>query len=286
MNAMLRLPLPTAALLIGLTTSITAAQPASNPTTQSLPATTPPPAAVYPSGPLPPGVPQPGALPPGMVPPPNGFPPGAMPPGAFPPGVPPPGFVAPSQPQPSESSTGLKSYDQMFAEGQYAALIEKVNARLAEAKRKKQKISVGEHFAILRHKGESHLRLKSQHQAIAAFKDAAALEVADTYRAEPAAMVLLLQRSKQFAYSPRTGASKGQPIDVLADRKRALEALLGDELEAVRPKVAGKTPTALPQVLQMLEQTQNLRTIEMATTGGQAPQSVELLQPIGMQARF
>ena len=174
----------------------------------------------------------------------------------------------------------------MFAEGQYAALIEKVNARLAEAKRKKQKISVGEHFAILRHKGESHLRLKSQHQAIAAFKDAAALEVADMYRAEPAAMVLLLQRSKQFAYSPRSGASKGQPIDVLADRKRALDALLVDELEAVRPKVAGKTPTALPQVLQMLEQTQNLRTIEMATTGGQAPQSVELLQPIGMQARF
>ena len=203
-----------------------------------------------------------------MPPPPNGFPPGAVPAGAFPPGVPPPGFVPPPQPQPGENSTRLTSYEQMFAEGQYAALIEKVNAGLAEAKRKKQKLSVGEHFAILRHKGESHLRLKSQQQAIAAFKDAAALAVADTYRAEPAAMVLLLQRSKQFAYSPRSGASKGQPIDVLADRKRALEALLADELEAVRPKVAGKTPNTLPQVLQMLEQTQNLRTIEMATTGG------------------
>jgi hypothetical protein len=217
-------------------------------------------------------------------PPPYGLPPGPPPVAARgQPPSPPPGV-----PRPPADRETLRDLEQLLTDGQYRAVIEKADARLAERSPGHATGPIGyEQARLLLLKGEALLQLRQQAKAAEAFDRASKTLVTDL-RHEATAAALLIERSRNFGYAPRTrnaGATTADPIDVLTNRKRAMAALYRDELADVAPQVtAARPPRTLPQVFQVLKTTEPLRAVEHVATGG-TTESAALLEPVAEQAR-
>jgi hypothetical protein len=136
-------------------------------------------------------------------------------------------------------------------------------------------------------RADCHLRMKATSAAIAAFGQAAGLTDDPKKAAVAKTMPVLLRRSKNFEYTPTAG-KKGEgsaPIDVIEpkSRKKALQALLNDEMALVTPKVEkaldGKSLAAVAEALKSL---QGLDVLEQAAGGeGEAQQLVQDLRDRG-----
>ena len=121
-------------------------------------------------------------------------------------------------------------------------------------------------------RADAQLGMRIEPAAAKAFRDAAeatagSTDVRDTARA----MSLLMSRSERLAYTPRTGDATGRPIDIVTDRKTALESLLADELAAYEPKVrAAKESKNIAAVLETVKGVEPVAGLERAVTGSTA----------------
>ena len=118
-------------------------------------------------------------------------------------------------------------------------------------------------------RADAQLGMRIEPAAAKSFRDAAeaapsAVDVRDTGRA----MSLLMSRSERLVYTTRTGDAPGREIDIVNDRKSALEALLADELAAYEPKIrAAKEKKSIAEVLETVKGVEPIAAIERAATG-------------------
>jgi hypothetical protein len=120
-------------------------------------------------------------------------------------------------------------------------------------------------------RGEAQLGLRVQPAAAKSFRDAAETASRDEDRATARALAMLLAKSEDLVYTPRTGGASGasdRGIDILADRKAALAALLADELAAIEPKAQdAKGAKSIADVLAAAKAAAPVGELELAVTG-------------------
>jgi hypothetical protein len=118
-------------------------------------------------------------------------------------------------------------------------------------------------------RAEAQLGMRIEPAAARSFKEAAEAATRDEHRATGRAMALLIARSELLVYRPRTGEGAGRDIDIVADRKAALEALLADELALLEPRVArAKEKKKIADVLETAKAVEPVAELEFAATGG------------------
>ena len=155
---------------------------------------------------------------------------------------------------------------QMVAEKQFKRVLREV----ARAMQLKGDDAVGyERGELLLLRADAQLGMRIEPAAAKSFRDAAEVvtssaDVRDTGRA----MALLMSRSERLVYTPRTGDAVGREIDIVADRKAALAALLADEMAAFEPKVrAAKESKSIAAVLETVKAVEPVAALERAATG-------------------
>lgn len=139
----------------------------------------------------------------------------------------------------------------------------------------------GDKYALLMMRGECLLQLKDSATAIIAFDQAAA--AAGSLEQNEAARAIggLIRKSPGLAYTPRTGDNRA-PLDLtnLDARKRAMIALLDDELPAVAKQVnQALTAQTLPPILAVAPTLRDLHALEEAGTGDDK-RTIALVQPL------
>lgn len=118
-------------------------------------------------------------------------------------------------------------------------------------------------------RADAQLGMRIEPSAAKSFRDAAEApatspDVRDTGRA----MSLLMSRSERLVYTTRSGDAPGREIDIVNDRKAALEALLADELAAYEPKIrAAKEKKSIAEVLETVKGVEPIAAVERAATG-------------------
>ena len=118
-------------------------------------------------------------------------------------------------------------------------------------------------------RADAQLGMRIEPQAAKSFRDAADAATQDDDRATARAMSLLMSRCEQLVFTPRTGDAAGRPIDVVTDRRAALDALLADELATVEPRVRGaKEKKRIGDVLDAVKALEPVAYVERAATGG------------------
>jgi len=180
------------------------------------------------------------------------------------------------------SPTTLPSIDElqkMLDEKQYHPLVQQLSKLLAM----KQEATPGlDRARLLLLKGEAHLQLKDGGRSAAAFTDAAGVAKEPKDKARAIATAYLVKKSPAFEYKQQTGeGAKATPptkFDIVTDRNAAMEALLRDELETIRPRVerARESARTLPQLLDVLKMVEPLSATE-TTLRGEATESPKLL---------
>ena len=140
----------------------------------------------------------------------------------------------------------------------------------------KAKLSDADRAAILAEKGEAHLQLKQNPQAIDAYAKAAKLDPNPDYAATDNANALLARRSHNGQYAPRPpagGGAKPAAINILTGdgRREAFAALFADELAAAAPRFkAAESAQNIPQLIAAADLASSLRGLEVAATGTDA----------------
>lgn len=121
-------------------------------------------------------------------------------------------------------------------------------------------------------RADTQLAMRIEPAAVKSYRDAAEAATNEEHRAMARAMALLVLRSERLAYAPRTGEAAGRPpIDIVADRAAALDALLADEMAIVEPKVrAAKESKQIADVLETVRVVEPVAFIERAATGATA----------------
>ncbi|MDQ3440347.1 MAG: hypothetical protein M3478_08370 [Planctomycetota bacterium] len=118
-------------------------------------------------------------------------------------------------------------------------------------------------------RADAQLGMRIEPAAAKSYRDAA--EAATSYadvRDTARAMSLLMSRSERLAYTPRTGDAVGREIDIVSDRKAALDALLADELATYEPKVrSAKEKKSIAEVLETVKAVEPIAAVERAATG-------------------
>lgn len=184
--------------------------------------------------------------------------------------------VQPSAPAADDDGDARPSVEEiraLFDEGKYPETLRLLGRVLPL---KGRSANGYDRYELLTLKGETHLRMGSNSQAVAAFADAVeeAEEQGDRAKAAVAqATLALLKRAKGTDYIPRSGKAKGKPLDILdpAQRKPALEALYADERAAADGKIgAGLKARTLPPIATALEAAKALGMYELAATGENA----------------
>ncbi len=136
-------------------------------------------------------------------------------------------------------------------------------------------------YSLLMMRGECLVQLKDSQTAVIAF-DQAAIAAASLPQNEAArAMSLLLRKCPTLSYTPRTGDNK-TPLDLTDPnaRKRAMAALLADELPAVAARVnQAVTARTLPPILSVGPTLRDLHALEQVGTGDDK-QTLGLVQPL------
>jgi hypothetical protein len=117
-------------------------------------------------------------------------------------------------------------------------------------------------------RAEAQLGLRIEPAAAKSFRDAADVATTDEDRATARAMSLLMSKSNDLAYTPRTGDATDRTIDIVADRKSALAALLADETAALEPKARdAKDNKNIADVLEAAKAVTPVGDLEFAVTG-------------------
>jgi hypothetical protein len=143
-------------------------------------------------------------------------------------------------------------------------------------------------YELLMLRADAQLRMKAQAPAIQALDEAAKLAKAakdDKRLADARALVMLIRRSKQLAFTPKaavanktkggatTTTAAAAAIDIADPKQRpdALAALYEEEKITAAPKVqAAEKARTLPPVAAALKAIVPLRDLEIAATGGEA----------------
>lgn len=209
-------------------------------------------------------------------------------------------FAAPAAPARPPAAPGpagdvlptSEQLQQQLNEGKHQEVLRQV-AKLLAIRGERAKMYDRYELFVLR--GEAALRGKAIPMAAEAFAQAAqATEDADK-QAVARGTEILIRRSKPPGYVPKTAGATGgaagaapgaganvnaaarapraqpnQPIPLIeqADRKRAMAALLVDEMAAAGPKIKAATQArGLPPVVDAIKTVADLRAIEIAATG-------------------
>lgn len=183
--------------------------------------------------------------------------------------------AAPPAPMPT-----LKDLQEMMQEKEYRLCVQQI-ARLIRVPGAAEKYDLpGLHLM----RGECFIQLGDQMSAIAAYKLAAKSEKFEQ-TTEARAMVLLLTHSPKMTYQPTDAAAP--PIDVVTidSRKKALVALLEDEVAKIKPEVErvmkGKS---LKPTMNLLPRLIDLRALELFAAGRESTFAA-VLYPLGDHVR-
>ena len=206
-------------------------------------------------------------------------------------------------PSPDAQAVTVSELEQMLANKEYQQLVQLADKQLAILRKASPEAggTGSDQAKLLLLKGEAWLRLGNAAKAQTAFTDASATQVPEL-RDEAMAVALLLKRSKGMFYTPRTAAVRAgagaaakpstavpatapAQLNVVGDRRAAMEALFRDELgEATSKLKSTRKLRNLQQVFQALSAAQSLRAVEQTATGGTA-ETDALLHPVAEQAR-
>jgi hypothetical protein len=170
-------------------------------------------------------------------------------------------------PEPLLSTADIRA---LFDQGKYADVLRQI-ARVIDLRGK-----AGEgydRYELLMLRMETLLRMKSQDAALRTATEAAASTDDPQRQAVAKAMALLIRRSRGLLYTPGIPKKlKLPPIDIVEpdSRKKALAALLTDELELATPKVnAAMNGRSLPAIADALQQLRGLDELERGVGGGE-----------------
>jgi len=197
--------------------------------------------------------------------------------------------AAMAQPK-SEPLPTMQELQKLYADKQWQPLLQGVSRVLPLKGPAAQPYDRYELFSM---KAESHLQLKQQAAAAAAFEEASKVEAIDKQKQAVAdSMVLLVKRSQQNQYtrkSPTSQPSEPKTIDLLDQDKRkdAFAALAADELATLQPKAkAAATGTSLKPIAEMLKSLDDLKKAEMAAGGSSdTPLTTALVAPLATHAK-
>ena len=205
---------------------------------------------------------------------------------------------APAKPQ-AAATEALATTDelhQLFGEGKYKETLQKLTRVLAL---KGNAAKAYDRHDLLRLKAETHLRQKETAAASAAFELAAKEAPDEKAKAADVASAMLVKRSRNGSFTPtaakksasggtgavaagakaggdlgaKAAAPASGPIDITdpEKRKEAFAAMLAEQKQQVAPKLkAGKEAKSLPPLVEALQATGPLRTLERAATGDDA----------------
>jgi uncharacterized membrane protein YgcG len=179
----------------------------------------------------------------------------------------------------------MDELQRMFDDKQYQPLLQQLNKLLSPKNEGKLSADL-DRTKLLMLKGESHLALKVAAQASSAFTDAAKSAKDPKEKAEATAIAYLIKKSPSFTYTQQTGdGAKTTKFDILTDRKGAMEALLKDDLETMKPKVEAARDNArtLPAVLNVVKMVEPISAVE-TTVKGDATASSKLLAGLDQRA--
>src|SRR5687767_4551106 len=162
-------------------------------------------------------------------------------------------------------------------EGKQYKLVMREVARAMSVKRNDAAIAY-DRGELLLIRGEAQLGLRAEPGAAKSFRDAVEAAGSEPVRQAARSLGLLLDRADGLTYTPKTGdAAARRGIDIVADRKAALAALLADELAAAQSRVASATKSAerVADVLEVAKSLEPLAALEQ-TTAGASPRTDEL----------
>ena len=195
-----------------------------------------------------------------------------------------PGPVPGAAPAPA-GAPGLPTIEQLeqeLAAGNHQDVMRQVAKLMAL---KGDAAAAYDRYDLFRLRGEAALRNKAMPMAADAFAQAAKATEDPLKQAAARANELLIRKSRQAGYIPRTAAPADpaldagarpaaaqtrQPMPIIepADRKTALAALLADEMAAAKPKIDAATKARnLPPVIEAIKVVGDLRAIETAAHG-------------------
>ncbi len=160
---------------------------------------------------------------------------------------------------------------ELIQEEKYVDAMQRVNRLLAL---KGAAAKPYDRYELLLLKGETHLHMKALNPAMAAFADAAKATQDAYQRAVARATELLFRRAKGFTYTSRVSGDAGkarESFDLIdtEQRKKAIAALLEDELAALEPKSkAAREATSLKPVVEAIQAVTAARDLEIAADIG------------------
>ena len=118
-------------------------------------------------------------------------------------------------------------------------------------------------------RADAQLAMRIEPAAAKAYRDAAEAATRDEGRATARARAVLMSKSEHLEYTPVTGKGVGRAIDIVNDRKPALEALLADELATLGPTTRSSRDksTTIPDVLDAAKALEPIGDLERVVTG-------------------
>jgi hypothetical protein len=137
----------------------------------------------------------------------------------------------------AEPLPSMDEFKSMFDEGKFPDLLKQLPRALVLRGKAAEPYN---RYDLLMLRFETHLRMKAQAPAVATLNEAQNVTDDPKKVNYCKAVAILLKRSKNFAYQPSpTKKEKPPAIDVVDPdtRRKALQALLADELAAVMPRV-------------------------------------------------
>ena len=190
---------------------------------------------------------------------------------------------------------------QLFNEGKYKETLQKLSRVLAL---KGNSAKAYDRHDLLNLKAETHLRLKESSAAATAFELAAKEAPDEKAKATDAASAMLVKRSKSLTFTPaakkapaagagavaagaKAGGAASGPLDITdpGQRKEAFAAMFAEQKQQVAPKLkAGKDAKSLPPLVEAIQATGPLRTLELAATGEDA-EAKSMVQELSARAQ-
>lgn len=187
---------------------------------------------------------------------------------------------APPATAPARMAT-LDDLHKMFAAGQYQVCLQQI----ARLRRMQPKLAGPESYGLILLRADCYLHLNDPDFAQRDY--ARATKSPDRMQsATGRAMSLLIRKSDNLAYTPRTGEER-QPIPIVSEdtRKKALAALFTDTLAANQPAIhkALEAQNLVP-IMDVVEPLADVQALEL-TSSGTDVQVRPVLQGIGERAR-
>lgn len=186
-----------------------------------------------------------------------------------------------AQPEPLPTTDGIR---QLLQSGNAPDALKQINRLLSLRGKSAEGFDKHE---LLTLKGDTHLKLKANEAALAAFRQAAAATDDPQEQAVARATELLIKRSKNLAYTPKKVAKgdKPEPIDVVEpdSRQKAIAALFVDEVTPLLPKVeSAKAANSVGPMIKTMAAAREVEFLERAANGS-ADQIGGIVQALGEQ---